>query len=327
MAPGSPQGKELTVPDLNHFELPPQLPGNSCNGYDKAISLDINDTPGGLELTICTFIEYELEGVLSTEDLLSGLEESVALELNAAYVLKGALSTGIKITVPSLTELPSIELDPITLQLHLLSDPVGSASLGLFAAALSGTASLQGQFSLGYCPSCNGKYSSDQYYQVNEDSAFYFSRSVGFDMDLELEFLAGMPGAHFNIDAGIRILDDDVFDEVPPVIQLPDTPVLRDLTKFSPQNAVGKSCLSHIISCYLLTKLTDISSLDMLRILDATLLQITRSDVFDTQIPLLKTSIKSIISMAPVFTNAMFQFFVTLQPFEDRDIKSLLIKG
>jgi hypothetical protein len=242
--PNLPPGKLAPVPDLKYFELPPVLPGNNCNGNNKAISLDINDAPGGLEITICTFLEYELEGVLTTDGFMDQVEEYISLKLDSVYVLKGALSSGVKVTVASLEESPLVELDPTTIQLYLKSDPSGLAQLGLFTATVTGDVSLQGRLSVGYCPSCDGTYPLEDYEQVGENSAFYLSQLVGFDLDLQLELLAGMPGAQLDIGAGLRITDDDIFDDKPHVVQLPDAQVLRDSMKFSPQKAVSKSFYS-----------------------------------------------------------------------------------
>jgi hypothetical protein len=57
------------------------------------------------------------------------------------------------------------------------------------------------------------------------------------------------------------------------------------------------------------------------------LAQATANKAFDAQIPLLDISIKDILSVAEIFTNAMFQFFVIVQDFDDRATKSLVIKG
>lgn len=65
----------------------------------------------------------------------------------------------------------------------------------------------------------------------------------------------------------------------------------------------------------------------MLQLLDTILAQATNNKAFDARIPLLDTSVKSIIGISSVFTNALFKFFVMVQPFEDRETKSLLIKG
>ena len=47
------------------------------------------------------------------------------------------------------------------------------------------------------------------------------------------------------------------------------------------------------------------------------------------KLPLLNTSIKDVIGIASVFTSALFEFFVTVKPMEDRDelLKSISIKG
>ena len=65
----------------------------------------------------------------------------------------------------------------------------------------------------------------------------------------------------------------------------------------------------------------------MLQIVDAMLAQATGNKAFDAQIPLLDTSVNKIISIGSVFTNAIFQYFVVVQPFEDRVSKSLIIRG
>ena len=292
-----------TVPDLSKFQPPPVSSGNNCNGNDRAISIDINNN-AGLEITICTFLDFELEGTLSAEGLLDELEESISLELDAGYVLKGALSTGVKLTVPSLNESPSIQLDPILVQLYLQSDLSGSVSLGLITAAASGNALMQGSFSLGYCPDCDGTYPADGYQRAGANSTFYFSREIGYDLDGALSLTAGMPGVEVGAGVRIGIADDNVFDDTSPVIQLPNAQSLIDSMKFSPQTAVN-----------------------MLQLVDSMLAQATGNKAFDARIPLLDTTVKNILSIGSVFTNAVFELFVMVQPFEDRATKSLIIKG
>ena len=65
----------------------------------------------------------------------------------------------------------------------------------------------------------------------------------------------------------------------------------------------------------------------MLQLVDAMLAQASGNKAFDAQIPLLDTSVKSIINIGTVFTSALFEIFVQVQPFEDRASKSLTIKG
>ena len=64
------------VPDLNTFQL---TPGTNCIDNDRAISIDIDNPSGGLEVTICTFLDFEVEGQLSADGLLDNLEESISL--------------------------------------------------------------------------------------------------------------------------------------------------------------------------------------------------------------------------------------------------------
>ena len=303
MKPDLSTGELPPVPDLNIFQF---TAGTNCANNNKAVSIDIIDiASGGLEITICTFIDYELEGQLSADGLLEELEESISLDLDAGYVLKGAFSAGIKITVTSLTESPSIELDPIITQLEMQSSLSGMASLGLITATVSGNAAMQGNFSLAYCPDCSGTYSPDDNYErAGGNSSFYFSRLIGYNLDGALELSVGISGVEVGVGVGISIEDDDVFDDDPPAIQLPDAQSLIDSMKFSPQTAVN-----------------------MLQLVDAMLAQASGNKAFDAQIPLLDTSVKSIINIGTVFTSALFEIFVQVQPFEDRASKSLTIKG
>ena len=65
----------------------------------------------------------------------------------------------------------------------------------------------------------------------------------------------------------------------------------------------------------------------MLSLVDTILAQATGNKAFNAHIPLLDTSVKSVIGTASIFTNALYKFFVMVQPFEDRETKSLSIKG
>lgn len=244
MVPDLSPGELPPVPNVTNFK-PPMLPGNNCNQNDKAISLEINDE-SGLVIQICTFLDFELEGEFSAEGLLEEVEDYVKLELDAGYTLKGALSTGVKITIPSLTESPVFELDPIIAQLYLQSDFSGSASLGLLTATVTGDALLQGEFKLGYCPSCNGVYPGDDYERLSDTSSFYFGRHLGYFLDGGLQLSAGMDGIN-ELGAGVEISVEDanIFDEEPADIQLPTAQSLVDSMKFSPQNAVSESFLPY----------------------------------------------------------------------------------
>ena len=246
MLPELPSDELPPIPDLNNFNLPPIMASNNCNGNDKAISLDIKETSGVLEITICTFLELELEGELSTPSgLFNELEEHVNLELDAGFVLKGAFSAGIKLSVAIVDNAPQIdlELDPILTQLFLQTDLSASASLGMLTATVSGDCLLSGEFSFGYCPSCTGTY-LDGYERAGENSTFYLKRLIGYELgggvELSLDSSSFMPGLDLGIGAEIGVEDNNVFDDIPPVIELPSLPALSEAMRFSPEFAVSK---------------------------------------------------------------------------------------
>ena len=210
---------DLPIPDVNKFGPPPISPSSNCYGNHKAISLDITDALG-LEIQVCTFLAFELNGELSMDNLFNNLEKTVGLDSTTGYTLKGALSTGAKIIVTSIDSTPTIELDPIIVQLYMQSDLDGTASLGLLTATVSGDASLQGEFKIGYCPDCNGAYPLDGYeeIQIGDYPPFYLSRNIGYSLDGELAILSGIKGSDLDNDASIKIQDDNIFDEKAPVV-------------------------------------------------------------------------------------------------------------
>lgn len=67
----------------------------------------------------------------------------------------------------------------------------------------------------------------------------------------------------------------------------------------------------------------------MLRVVDNMIAQATSNQAFRVKLPLLNTSIRDVIGIASVFTSALFEFFVMVEPIEDRDelLKSFSIKG
>ena len=66
---------------------------------------------------------------------------------------------------------------------------------------------------------------------------------------------------------------------------------------------------------------------DMLRLVDTILAQASGNKAFDVVIPLLDTSFSKVISFGSVFTDALFEHFVIAQPFINRGVKSLALKG
>lgn len=101
----------------------------------------------------------------------------------------------------------------------------------------------------------------------------------------------------------MSIADEDVFDKDPPEIILPNVQALLDSIKFSPQNAV-----------------------DMLRLVDYWLARATSNKILDVKIPLLDTSLSKVLSIASVFTDKLFEYFVKAEPFDDRGVKTLQVR-
>jgi hypothetical protein len=101
----------------------------------------------------------------------------------------------------------------------------------------------------------------------------------------------------------MSIADEDVFDKDPPEIILPNVQALLDSIKFSPQNAV-----------------------DMLRLVDYWLARATSNKILDVKIPLLDTSLSKVLSIASVFTDKLFEYFVKAEDFDDRGVKTLQVR-
>lgn len=196
-----------SVPDVDMFEPPT---GSNCAGNDKAISVDITvpSGEGSLEITICTFLAFELEGKLDARGLLDSIDDHVNLKLEAYYLLHGALSTGVKITFTSLTELPVFDSDPIKTQLYAESDVTGALGLGLIEATMSGGAVLEGSLGLSYCPTCDGFL--EDYYRTGEESSFYYQKLFGYEITGALALSAGgVKGVQLGSGAIVRIKDDN----------------------------------------------------------------------------------------------------------------------
>ena len=85
----SPDEWQSGVPDLKLFKSPAVLPGNNCVGNDKPLFLDIESGSAGLEITLCVFLAFELEGEFSLDYAVDGLEEFIQLDFDTGYVLKG----------------------------------------------------------------------------------------------------------------------------------------------------------------------------------------------------------------------------------------------
>lgn len=83
----SPNGQ--IAPDIKLFKSPAVLPGNNCNSNDKPLFLDVESGTEGIDITICTFLAFELDGDFFLDDALDNLEEYIKFEFDTGYTLKG----------------------------------------------------------------------------------------------------------------------------------------------------------------------------------------------------------------------------------------------
>lgn len=133
-----------------------------------------------------------------------------------------------------------IEFDPISVQLSVDADLMASVGFGLVRATLDGDAELKGSARLVYCPDCSDRAIMSSYQPVGS-SSFYYQREFGYELSGGIGIASKIPGMGSPVGAlRFSIADDNVFDDIPPVIGLPSFKDLLDSIKFTPQRAVGK---------------------------------------------------------------------------------------
>ncbi len=227
------------VPDANVFNVI-RPAGAICEGSDRALSIDIDrDGISTLNLTICALLEFELEGPFVSTGLLSAIEDSIQVDISGSFMLKGALMFGARLIVVKNTEIvtATIEFDPISVELSVVSDLDAAVSFGLLELEGNGKLDMFGTAELTYCPSCNGAYRNLS--SVRNTSLFYFDRLFNYSLSSSIALSAGVSGVELDTDLMLSIRDDDVFDNTPPTIVKPDAAALRDFLTFSPKNAVA----------------------------------------------------------------------------------------
>jgi hypothetical protein len=313
--------QSLVKPDLDRNDLPPVpdvnsfliTQGDACSANNKAIFIDIEEVSNSLVITLCSLLEFDFHGSLDADGLLDSVSDAVTLKVDSTFHLKAALSLGTKITVDvnNLSNV-DVQLDPINAQLLVDSDLHAELGLGLIKADLQGYADLEGVTKLAYCPSpCSPPAGLSQV----GNSSFYYEGVVSYDIAggidisgevmlqytqvlswilINLFFVAGIPGITSTTGLEMRIRDNNIFDEIGPSITYPDSQALRDSIKFSPQNAVN-----------------------MLALVDAWLAQASNNKAFDVNIPLLDTSFSKVLSIASVFTDKLYEFFVKAEDFAE----------
>ena len=229
-----------------------------CAGNNQAISIDIDDSNGGLKLTFCALLQFELDGKFNADGLLNEFEESLDLSVAGDFNLFGALAFGCEINVVSngLAAPPdvTINFDPITAQLYVDGGLEAVVSFGMLEAFGNIQANLTGDFGIAYCPSCDGTYddpdpnSDSNYTQLSNTSSFYLKNVAGYSVSGGVGIRADIPGLEITTGLEFGIEDTNVFDQTPAVVTLPDAQALRDSIKFTPELAVGMLRLVDAVS-------------------------------------------------------------------------------
>jgi hypothetical protein len=224
-------------------------------------------------------------------------------------MLEGALVFGARLRV-SYTNSSfgvALELDPLEVKLAVLSNPGASIGLGLLELSAGLDAAALGEFGFHYCSSGTSSCVPPKGYEQWKKSSFYFKRKLSYLLAGEVSLSLGNAKVNgFKIEKGLSlsIENKDVFDNMAPVIKLPNVKSLKDMLQFSPQNAV-----------------------EMLRIIESVLISAATNPIFDMNIPILDRKFSEIFVVARMFTARLYEFFVMSQPFEQRQFKSLTMSG
>ena len=280
LKPNSNSDEIPSMPDASSFEVT-RNETDICAGNDKAISVDIGDGDGqsGLELTLCSLLEFKLPGNFDARDLLDSIEESVDLDATGKFELKGVLSFGARLSVRN--GKAELDLDPIKVQILVESKLHMSVSLGIIEIGGNADAKLKGIFQVAYCPDCNGVKSD--FVRLSNSSSFYWNRQLGYDLTGSLALGATLPGVEVDTGLTVSIKDENVFDNNPPKLKLPDSEALRNSLKFSPTNA-----------------------LRMLKIVDGLIVEASRNKALNAaNIPLLNKPVSEVFSVGRIFTSKL----------------------
>ncbi len=247
VTPNTPANNIPPVPDTNQFNVA-RPAGAICGRSDSAIMIDIlREDFSTLNLTICALLEFELDGSFDASGLLSAVEDSLDVDLSGSFTLKGALMFGARLSIvrnnTGNTTSVNIDFDPISVELAVISDLNAIVSFGMLTLEGNGKVDMFGKAEVVYCPSCIEYQSSEthrNFSRVNT-SSFYFDRLFGYSIDSSIALNADVPDVH-GVELGtgltLSISDGDVFDNIPPTIIIPTAQALKDLLKFSPENAL-----------------------------------------------------------------------------------------
>eukprot|EP00957_Ditylum_brightwellii_P094568 7202667-Ditylum_brightwellii.AAC.1 len=144
-------------------------------------------------------------------------------------------------------------------------------------------------------------------YDNINNTNFCFRRTADFSLAGEVGIAEDNAIPNLSIDAGLEfsVVENEIFDDIAPVVTLPDPSKWTGIIQFTPENAIV-----------------------LLRLAEAAIIEATRNKAFAKyNLPLLNVSPGKVLEFAKVFTERLYEFFVMVEPFEERSVKSLLFQG
>lgn len=224
-----------------------------CAGNDRAISIDIDFTnTSKLDITLCSFLSYKLEGRFDADGLLDEYSDandvlglgSLDLNVNGDYEVFAALSFGARLTVSRNDNglSATVSFDPITAEIYVDGSLQSDISFGLIQAGGDADVLLEGRAEFMWCPNedCDTLYPERGLEQVNSAPSFFYSAEIGYNISagVGLSAFGSVPGLEIAEEFTFEVADDNIFDDVAPVVDYPKFDALLDSFKFTPQRAV-----------------------------------------------------------------------------------------
>ena len=87
-------------------------------------------------------------------------------------------------------------------------------------------------------PTIAASTETPEFREISNSSSFYFSGLFGYDLQSSVSLSSDVPGLTLDTGLVLHIADVNMFDDIPPTVTKPDSNALRDLLKFSPENAL-----------------------------------------------------------------------------------------
>ena len=309
-------------PDLSAFEQVGFESGigraNSsiCSDNTNAIFVDIEGSGDEFVFTICSLLGFEFEADLNDAGLLDEYELGfVRLELeDTSFTLKGSLTFGarLKITKRGSTLSAELEFDPLVAKLAAAANPSLTFGVGLLELEAGIDAFGKGEFGflydqvVGSEDSCGETGYERWKNSAGNSSSFCLKREVEYGLSGQLSVGAEIGGLDIAEGLQLSITDTDVFDDIAPVVSLPDLDpsVFKDMLILSPALAVT-----------------------ILQRIDTALAEASTNELFMTNVPLLNFKISDAAEVGQVFTSKLYEFFVQAEPFNERRFKFLTLSA